>query len=101
MDEEDSGTHIGVELADERREVAVLEVLGEEVACELGGAPHHERRAGVVPGDRLVRGRVLHHGVRLRQERRSPRRRRRHQARECGVERRGKCEERTERGRRI
>ena len=78
MDKDDSGTHVGVELADERGEVAVLEVLGEKVAGELGGAPHHERRAGVVPGDRLVRGRVLHHGVRLRQERRSPRRRRRH-----------------------
>ncbi|BAS90551.1 Os04g0568751, partial [Oryza sativa Japonica Group] len=67
---------VGVELAHEGGEVAVLEVLGEEVAGELGGAPHHEGRAGVVPRDGLIGARVLHHRVRLRQERRRPRRRR-------------------------
>jgi hypothetical protein len=73
-------THVGVELAHEGGEVAVLEVLGEEVAGELGGAPHHEGRAGVVPRDGVVGAGVLHHRVRLRQERRRPRRRRRHWA---------------------
>lgn len=35
-------THVGVELADERREVVVLEVQREEVAGELSGSPHDE-----------------------------------------------------------
>ena len=74
------GTHVGVELAHEGGEVAVLEVLGEEVAGELGGAPHQEGRAGVIPRDGVVGAGVLHHRVRLRQERRRPRRRRRHWA---------------------
>jgi hypothetical protein len=75
----------------------VLEVLGKKVTGELGGAPHHEGRAGVVPRDRVVRGRVLHHGVSFRQEGRRPRRRRRHQATECG-EQRGRGKESVRRG---
>jgi hypothetical protein len=65
-------TYVGVELSDEGREVAVLEVEGEEVARELDGLPHHEGATLLRPRDHLVRGALLHHLVRLGQERRRP-----------------------------
>jgi hypothetical protein len=66
-------TYVGVELAHEGGEVAVLEVDGEEVARELDGLPHHEVAARLRPRDHLVRGALFHHLVRLGQERRRPR----------------------------
>jgi hypothetical protein len=65
-------TYVGVELAHEGGEVAVLEVDGEEVARELDGFPHHEGAALLRPRDHLVRGALFHHLVRLGQERRRP-----------------------------
>jgi hypothetical protein len=49
----------------------VLEVVGEDVACELRRPEDHEGGGPVVsPGDDVVRGRVVHQLVRLDQERR-------------------------------
>jgi hypothetical protein len=60
--------YIGVELADEAGEIVVLEVIGEEVARELGRAPHHEGGLVLAPGDDVVGGRVVDEVVRLGQE---------------------------------
>ena len=63
--------YVGVELADERREVVVLEVVGEDVARELRRPPHDEGGHPVVPPrDDVVSGRVIHQLIRLGQERR-------------------------------
>ena len=64
-------THVGVELADEAGEVAVLEVGGQHTGRELGRVPDHEAPVrGVAPRHHRVVGRVVHHLVRLQQERR-------------------------------
>ena len=64
-------THVGVELADEAGEVAVLEVGGQHTGRELGRVPDHEAPVrGVAPRHHRVAGRVVHHLVRLQQERR-------------------------------
>lgn len=63
-------TYVSIELADEAGEVAVLEESGEEVSGELRRLPHHEPRPLRVPGNHLVRRRILHQHVRLHQERR-------------------------------
>ena len=69
---EEGSTYVGVELADEGGEVAVLEVEREEVAGQLHRLPHHERPPVLAPRDHLVRPALLHHLVRLGQERRRP-----------------------------
>lgn len=71
---ESSSTDIGVELAHEGGEAAVLEVQRQQVGGELRGLPDDEGGTVLGPRDHLVRPGVLHHPVRLRQERR----RRRH-----------------------
>jgi hypothetical protein len=48
----------------------VLEVEREEVTRQLHGVPHHEGAALLRPRDHLVRAPLLHHQVRLGQERR-------------------------------
>jgi hypothetical protein len=63
-------THVGVELADEAGEVAVLEVGGQQPRRELGLVPDHEACVGgVAPRHHRVRRRVVHHLVRLEQKR--------------------------------
>jgi hypothetical protein len=64
------GIYVGVELPDEAGEVVVLEVLGQEVPGELGRVPHHEAVVGGAPRNYRVGCRVVHHVVRLAQERR-------------------------------
>ena len=39
----------------------MVEVLRAKVAGELGGAPHQEGHAGVIPRDGVVSAGVLHH----------------------------------------
>jgi hypothetical protein len=82
---ESACTYVGVELPDEGGEVAVLEVLGQEVPGELGRVPDDEGVAAGAPGDDVVGGRVVDHVVGLDEERRRPcpavgRRRRGHSA---------------------
>lgn len=45
---------VGVELAHEAGEIVVLEVVGEEVAGELGGTPDHESGVVFAPRDDVV-----------------------------------------------
>ena len=61
-------TYICVELPDEGGEVAVLEVLGQEVPGELGRAPDDEAVVPGAPGHDVVRGRVVNHLVGLHEE---------------------------------
>lgn len=70
QEERERETDIGIKLADEAGEVVVLEIGGEEGASELGRVPDHEAVLGVAPRHDVVRGRVVHHVVRLHQERR-------------------------------
>jgi len=63
-------TYIGVELPDEAGEVVVLEVVREEVAGELGRAPHDEGGVVLAPRHDVVGAGVVHQLVRLGQERR-------------------------------
>lgn len=63
------GAYIGVELANEAREVIVLEELGEDDSGEVGGIPHHKTVVGRPPRHDGVRRRVVHHLIRLAQER--------------------------------
>ena len=65
-------THVGVELPDEAGEVVVLEVLGQQVTGEVERVPHDEAGAAGAPRHDVVGRRVLHHLVRLDQERRRP-----------------------------
>ena len=61
-------TYICVELPDEGGEVAVLEVLGQEVPGELGRVPDDEAVVPGAPGHDVVRGRVVNHLVGLHEE---------------------------------
>lgn len=61
--------YIGVELADEAGEVVVLEVVGEEVASELGRAPNDESGVVFAPRDDVVGGGIVYELVRFGQER--------------------------------
>jgi len=45
------GTYIGVELANEAREVAVVEVFREESACKLVRVPNNEAVPCLAPRD--------------------------------------------------
>lgn len=64
------GRYVGIKLPHEAREIAVLEVLGQEMPSEVRRVPHHE---AVIPGsprnDRVGR-QIIHHVVRLAEERR-------------------------------
>jgi hypothetical protein len=57
------GTYVGVELPDERAEVAVLEVLREELAGELVGLVNRELRAFFAPRHDVFTRSVVHHVV--------------------------------------
>jgi hypothetical protein len=70
-------SHIGVELAYEAGEIAVLEVPV-EVALEGVRVPDHEAAAALGPRDNVVGRGVRDHVVHLRQERRHLRRLRHH-----------------------
>lgn len=52
-------THVGVELANEAREIVVLEVLREQVSGEFSGPPDDEGRSVLVPGNQLIDGRII------------------------------------------
>lgn len=60
--------YVGVELANETREVVVLEVLREQIASELSGTPNYEGRSVVVPGNEVINGRVIDQLVSLGEE---------------------------------
>ena len=62
--------YVGVELPHEAGEVVVLEVLGEQIPAELGLVGDDEAGPRRRPRHHGVRGRVVHHLVRLAQERR-------------------------------
>lgn len=63
-------TYVGVELANKAGEIVVLEVNGEKIPSELHGLPHDEAVPALPPRYHLVGPLVLHHLVRLHQERR-------------------------------
>lgn len=63
-------THIGIELADEGREVIVLEVSRKKEAWKFRMVPNDEAVVGGAPRDNLIRRRIIYHLVSLHQERR-------------------------------
>lgn len=62
--------YICVKLADEAREVAVLEEGGEEISGELRRLPHHEGGPVIVPRYDVIGGGILDEHVGFDQERR-------------------------------
>lgn len=58
-------TYVGVELANEAREVVVLEVFGEKVTSELGGTPNDKGGVVVAPRDDMVGEWVVNELVRF------------------------------------
>lgn len=63
-------TYIGVQLPHKTGEVIVLEVLGQQVPGELRRVPNNEAVVSGAPGHNRVGRRVVHHVIRLAQERR-------------------------------
>ena len=53
-------TYIGVELADEAREIVVLEVVRKEVTSELRWTPNNKSGVIFTPGDYMVCARVIY-----------------------------------------
>ena len=63
-------TYVGVELANKAREVVVLEIIWKQILRKIRMFPHHKSVATLTPRYHLVRRRIVHQLICLRQERR-------------------------------
>lgn len=63
-------TYISIELANEAREVVVLEVSRKQIPSEIRNFPHHKRGAPFVPRYHVVVALIIHQLIRLHQKRR-------------------------------
>ncbi|KAJ1390899.1 hypothetical protein SESBI_37143 [Sesbania bispinosa] len=61
--------HVSVQLPDEAGEVVVLKMVRQDVSGELRNIPNNKGVVVMTPRHHRVGGRVIHHVVRLAQER--------------------------------
>lgn len=73
MQKGNSVTYICIELADKAGEIAVLEVLGQQISREFHLIPHNKTIVILTPRHHRIRRWIIHHFICLCKKRRRPR----------------------------